>query len=64
MENIKSLLSGVKAMAFALPGLCTLSVYFSEGFGLFLAACILSAGIAFVIAYFMNYDVSKLEERE
>lgn len=51
-------------MAFALPGLCTLSVYFSEGFGLFLAACILSAGIAFVIAYFMNYDVSKLEERE
>lgn len=62
--GILSGMSGVKAMAFALPSLCTLPVYFSEGFGLFLAACILSAGIAFVIAYFMNYDVSKLEERE
>lgn len=42
-------ISGVKAMAFAFPGLATLPVYFGSGFGLFILANALSMALSFLI---------------
>ncbi|VBB08937.1 phosphotransferase system sugar-specific permease eiia type 1 [Lucifera butyrica] len=52
-------LSGAAALAFAIPGLMTLPVFFGKGFGMFAGGIALAFGLAAVLTYFFGYKDEK-----
>lgn len=49
--------SGARAHTFAFPSLASLPVYFGEGFGLYLIACLASFAAAFILSLIFKYKV-------
>lgn len=49
-------MSGARAMAFGLPCLVTLPIFWGDGFLMLVAGCSLSLVLAFVITYFMKFN--------
>ena len=54
-------MSGAHAMAFGLPSLVTLPIFFGEGFAMLVAGCVLSMILAFVLTLFMKFDADALK---
>ena len=48
--------SGARAMAFAIPSVVSLPIFWGKGFGLFVVSCALAFGIAFVVALLMKFE--------
>lgn len=49
--------SGAKAIAFAFPSLASLSVFYGDGFLLYILSDVIAAIIAFIIAYCLKFKV-------
>lgn len=54
-------MSGAHAMAFGLPSLVTLPIFFGDGFAMLVAGCVLSMILAFVLTLFMKFDADALK---